>query len=68
MIKIISIFITDIIIYKHSRRQVVEEESEYCAQHAEGMVSFLGDNDNDYVDDIDDVDDVDDHDHDDAYI
>ena len=48
---------------------MVEEESEYCAQHAEGMVRFFDnkcdDNDNDDDgddDDADDVNGVDDHD------
>ena len=50
------------LVYKYSRRQAVEEESEYCAQHAEGMVSFLDDDGHDKDDaDVDDVDDHDDH-------
>ena len=45
----------------NSRRQVNEQESEYCAQHSEGMlVSFLANNDEDEDVDVD-------LDHDNAY-
>ena len=38
----------------NSRRQVDEQESEYCAQHSEGMlVSFLANNDEDVDVDVD---------------